>query len=396
MTIFYGALIVISFIVAFLLSRILIKSEGFGLHVEDEKTNLSVLRKQRVELDYDLQNGIITEKEYESAISDLAYRYLDEKNDSKPPKSSVASHKYIAVSLFILCPTVALGLYLIFGNVDGLRVEKSPADSISSITHQEFVEMTANLSKHLENNSGDLKGWIMLGRAYAILNDYKNASESWREALGLAPDNLELRVSLAEALVLLKQGGFSEEANQLVRQVLEVDPLHQKGLALAGGIEYSRKNYLGAAEIWQKLLILVKDDLEYSRSIEESIRDAENKAKRSSINLLLRGTVRLADELLNKLPSSYSVFIVVRQDSGSLMPLIVDKIKVRDLPYSFELDNTNIMQGRIRSESAGNLYQITSFVSKTDRVDDKIGTVIGNTLKTKLQQSGIELILSEK
>ena len=78
------------------------------------------------------------------------------------------------------------------------------------------------------------------------------------------------------------------------------------------------------------------------------------------------------------------------------MPLIVDKIKVRDLPYSFELDNTNIMQGRIRSESVGNLYQITSFVSKTDRVEDKIGTVIGNTLKTKLQQSGIELILSEK
>ena len=71
------------------------------------------------------------------------------------------------------------------------------------------------------------------------------------------------------ALVLLKQGGFSEEANQLVRQVLEVDPSHQKGLALAGGIEYSRKNFLGAAEIWQKLLILVKDDLEYSRSIED-------------------------------------------------------------------------------------------------------------------------------
>ncbi|MAW33949.1 MAG: c-type cytochrome biogenesis protein CcmI [Proteobacteria bacterium] len=396
MIVFYGSLIFISFIVAFLLSRILIKLQGFGLHVEHEKTNLSVLRKQRVELDHDFQNGIITQQEHELAISDLAYRYLDEKKDSKPLKSSVASHKYIAVSLFILCPTLALGLYLIFGNIDGLRVEKSPADSISSITHQEFVEMTANLSKHLENNSGDVKGWIMLGRAYAILNDYKNASESWRKALGLAPDNLELRVSLAEALVLLKQGDFSEEANQLIRQVLEIDPSHQKGLALAGGIEYSRNNYEGAAEIWQKLLNLVKDDLEYSRSIEKSIRDAENKAKKTPFNLLLRGTVRLADDLLDKLPSTYSVFIVVRQNSGSLMPLIVDKIKVRDLPYSFELDNTNIMQGGIRLESAGNLYQITSFVSKTGSVDDKVRTVIGNTVKIKLQQAGIELILSEK
>ena len=165
---------------------------------------------------------------------------------------------------------------------------------------------------------------------------------------------------------------------------------------MAGGIEYSRNNYEGAAEIWQKLLNLVKDDLEYSRSIEKSIRDAENKAKKTPFNLLLRGTVRLADDLLDKLPSTYSVFIVVRQNSGSLMPLIVDKIKVRDLPYSFELDNTNIMQGGIRLESAGNLYQITSFVSKTGSVDDKVRTVIGNTVKIKLQQAGIELILSEK
>ena len=185
MIIFYGSLIVISFIVAFLLSRILIKSQGFGLHIEDEKTNLSVLRKQRVELDHDLQNGIITEKEHESAISDLAYRYLDEKKDGKPLKFSVASHKYTAASLFILCPTLALGLYLIFGNVDGLRVEKSPADSFFHYSSR-VCRNDGKSVKHLQNNSGDLKGWIMLGRAYAILNDYKNASESWREALGLA------------------------------------------------------------------------------------------------------------------------------------------------------------------------------------------------------------------
>jgi cytochrome c-type biogenesis protein CcmH len=117
--------------------------------------------------------------------------------------------------------------------------------------------MVAQLARRLERNPQDLRGWLMLGRSYTVLEQFALAARAYqradRLAEGKSPDAL---VGLAEALALGDESQLDGRAGRLFEQALELDPNSGKAL-FYGAVAALRRGELPVArERFARLLAL--------------------------------------------------------------------------------------------------------------------------------------------
>ncbi|PIW64162.1 MAG: hypothetical protein COW13_01160 [Candidatus Omnitrophica bacterium CG12_big_fil_rev_8_21_14_0_65_50_5] len=83
----------------------------------------------------------------------------------------------------------------------------------------------------------------------------EGAHYNWNKALGLDPNNLDTKISLA--VVQLKRGQITSAQNAL-QQVLKVDPQNPQALTHLGTVAYVKKDFPGAISSYQNALQLVQ------------------------------------------------------------------------------------------------------------------------------------------
>ena len=142
------------------------------------------------------------------------------------------------------------------------------------------------------------------------------------------------RITWSDALFAYKIGS--------PRGDLEIDPNNLKGLALAGTVAFQRKQYAQAAAYWERMLPLVPPDSEDARMVQQNVAEARSLAGADSA-ARLRGTVSLSPKLQEKASPDDVVFVFARAAEGPPMPLAVARTRVRDLPFSFRLDDSMAM-----------------------------------------------------
>ena len=91
--------------------------------------------------------------------------------------------------------------------------------------------MVAQLARRLEGHPDDLRGWLMLGKSYTVLEQYPLAARAYQRADRIAGGkNIEAIVGLAEALVLGNESELDGRAGRLFEQALALDPHSGKAL----------------------------------------------------------------------------------------------------------------------------------------------------------------------
>ena len=373
----------------------LIRKDNGETSEGNTNTNLSVIKKYKSEIESDYNLGIVTRTQFENSISELEHRYLDELKDTAKGTESEASNGLIPViAVVLVVPIVVSGLYFVLGNREAIGVDRHMADSVSSITQEEFTTMTQKLSRHLEANPEDITGWVMLGRAHFILGQFGEAVKAWRKPLDKDPSNVELKVNMAEALVMINSGEVTPEASFLIKDALRLDPLHKKSLAMAGGERFSNGDYSGAIVLWRRLLTIVGPNGEFSESIKQSIKEAKVRQGEPENDVVVTGVVRVSPKITARLPDSAIVFVVLRSFSGSRVPLVVEKLGIRDLPHRFVLDQSRVMVPHINL-SDYKKFVVSSFISTTGRIEDKINKVISEPVIVEDWNVAVELLLKD-
>jgi len=91
--------------------------------------------------------------------------------------------------------------------------------------------MVAHLARKLEKDPDDLKGWLMLGQSYAVLEEYPLAARAYQRADRIADGkSADALVGEAEALVLGDASEIDGRAGRLVEQALRINPNSGKAL----------------------------------------------------------------------------------------------------------------------------------------------------------------------
>jgi cytochrome c-type biogenesis protein CcmH len=106
----------------------------------------------------------------------------------------------------------------------------------------------------------------------------------------------------------------------------------------------------------------------------------------------LRGTVRIAPTLKGKFGPEDTVFIYARAAEGPPMPLAVQRVKARELPVSFALDDAMAMAPGM-TISAHARVVVTARVSKSGGATPQPGDLQGASAAVANDASGVEVTI---
>ncbi len=410
------------------------ESERDGL--DNDALNVSVYREHLTELEQDLQNDILTKEQYEVSKQEMQQRMLqDISEDTGVAGKKTSKIQNIAVSTLIALalPVAAVSLYLLLGDTRGLL----PQAQLASVTqqggsgpmqgggqmpptgHDEFSSVLDNLIARLKDDPSDIEGWVMLGRTYAIMGRYDEASETYTKLVNLVPNNPQLLSDYADVLAMKNQGSLVGRPAELIAQALKIDPEYPKALALAGTVEYEQKNYAKAAAHWEKLLSVIPVDSQLAKSVSDSIADAKSlkaggKGRIASVaqqqpqaaraqasnqqkagGVSISGRVTLNKSLASKVSSNDTLFIYAKAKTGPKMPLAILRLKASDLPATFELTDEMAMMPAMKISSFPEVI-VEARLTKTGQAFTTSGDLQGFSQPVKLGDSNISVEINRQ
>jgi tetratricopeptide (TPR) repeat protein len=126
---------------------------------------------------------------------------------------------------------------------------------------------------------------IALGTAYETMRDYKNAADTFKQALEMAPDNTRLQSGLANNLMLSDR---VEEALSIFQKLSDDDPTNVQPKLRIAEIYRVKHDYVKAADALKKAKALNPEDMEVRY---EEVRLLEAQSKYTEAIGLLKGLV---------------------------------------------------------------------------------------------------------
>ena len=365
--------------------------------------NIVLLRRQLEDNDAELRAGTIDRGQWESTRREIERRAVEESQaaDGTQPVAAVAERSpRIALLLAILVPIAATALYIVLGEPRAMSGKPPQEEAAGHAEESEqFVAMAESLAKKLKAAPEDGDGWVMLGRTYAFLGRFQEATNAFEEAMKRRPEDARLLADYADTYAASKGGGsLAGEPEKMIKRALALDPNQPKALALAGTIAFQKKDFPAAARHWDRALAVMPEDSGFARQIAAGLaeaREAMGQPKRAAISSVsakaapgaatgaaggaaggtVSGTVTLVPELAKRASPGDTVFVFARLPEGG-PPLAVIRAKVSELPLKFRLDDSIAMGPDSRLSTAPRVV-VTARVTKSGNVVAQSGDFEG-------------------
>ena len=361
--------------------------------------NVAIYRDQRRELDADLAAGTLAREDYERARAELEVRALRDAGQPDEAPAQPQGRRFAWV-LAAAVPLAAAALYALVGNPGAIDREAQLHASRAQVEG-----MVERLAARLRENPGDVNGWKLLGRSYGVMGRYAEAADAYARAAKLAPRDAQLLADFADVLAMARGQSLQGEPEQLALRAIEIEPGNLKALALAGSAAFERKDYPAAARHWERMLAYVEPSSEDARAIQQNVAEARSLAgepakpetkksepRTAEAKAGLRGTVSLSPSLKDKVSPDDTVFVFARAVQGPPMPLAVARVRVRDLPYRFALDDSMAMSPALKL-SAFPKVVVTARVSKAGSATAQPGDLQGASSPVANDAAAVSVVI---
>jgi len=387
------------------LLRPLLARAGDG-DVGREASNLSILRDQLRELDADLEAGILSPDQHREARAELERRVLEEARGASHGAGAVRSAgTRTAIVLAFCIPVAAALLYLQLGSRDAFDPESFAAadGGGQGLSQHEIDGMIEKLAERMKANPGDAQGWGILARSYYVTGRFQQAAEAYAKLVELTPGDADTLADYADALAMAQGRKLAGKPMELVQRALKADPNQWKALALAGTDAFDRKDYRAAVGYWERLRGNVPPDSSMAQSLESSIAEARQlggmAAAKPAAPVVaagdggrIAGTVKLAAGLAAKADPNDTVFVFARPAEGPKMPLAIIRKQVKDLPFTFALDDAMAMTPQMKLSSFSDVV-VGARVSKSGQAAPQSGDLEGLSAPVKVGATGVAIVI---
>ena len=360
---------------------------------------------------------------------ELERRVLEETRHEEDARSGRSSRvpRILAVALLVAIPVcVSLGYYALGRPtaMDPQFISMMEAQQARMRGHsqRDMQKILDELRSKLEKDPRNPNGWFMLARTAASMNRFDESVEAFKKLNALVPNNADILADMADMMAAANGKVITPDVEKVLNKALSIDPMQWKALALLAMQAWDRQQYGKAAELWERLLRAVPPDFQDREQIRENINEArrlggvndsiasvspsardQNAADAAAASTAsekagseegaqsrqapptaspsqlhaVAGTVMLTDAMKAKASPEDTVFIYARPASGSRMPVAFTKVKVKDLPFNFELNET--MRIPMGEETLANtkIVIVGARVSKTGNFMPQAGDLEG-------------------
>ncbi len=377
---------------------------------------LSILRQQARDLEAEREAGRIDSDEYEESRLELERRVLEETREEERERSGVHSRlaRQLAVFFAIVIPCAACFAYYALGRYTAMdpnfiaMMEAQANRRGGGHSAAEMEKMLSDLKAKLKDEPNNAQGWFMLARTAASVNRFDDAVEAFKELNRIVPGNADLIADMADMMAAANGKVITPEVQALLEKALKIDPDQWKALALLAINAWDKEQYARAADYWSHLLLVVPPDFPDIDQIRSNIAEAKRlggvndsisavspkaaeaaaaeaealapvpTVRAGSVGKSVSGTVLLADALKAKASPEDVVFIYARPET-SRMPVAFVKVKVKDLPYNFSLNETMTMAMGADTLASVKTVIVGARISKTGNFMPQSGDLEGET-----------------
>lgn len=258
-------------------------------------------------------------------------------------------------------------------------------------TTDQIAAMTDKLAQRLKDKPDDVEGWSMLARSYSVLGRHADALKAYEKASNLRKDDPTLLADYADSMAVNNNSNLEGEPMKLVERALKLDPKNLKALYLAGTYDFNKKDYAGAVKIWEKLAEVGPPGNVFVAQVESAIAEARNLAglppaakpldgapKANAASGTVSGTVTLSAALAKQAQPEDTVFVFARPVEGSRMPLAILRKQVKDLPLSFNLNDSMAMSPSTALSSVSKVI-VGARISKSGNAMPQPGDLSGQS-----------------
>ena len=366
--------------------------------VDRDQANLDIHRDQFLELEQDLESGTLGAERYQQARNELHRRVLEDAAAPADAPQSAPPGKAVPIVLGAAIPLSAILLYLYLGNLQGLVALPHPAAGLSSITADQFQDMTAKLAARMQKNPDDAEGWKMLGRAYRSMERFGEANAAFKKAAELTPRDADLLADYAESLALAAGRSLAGEPARLLDRARKLDPRSTKVLTLSGSAAFERGDYPAAIGYWEAVIKQPGVGSELARALQKVVDETRARvagkpaARVPAGKERVTGIVNLDDSLKSRVQPDDTVFVFARAARGPRMPLAIVKTKVADLPYRFSFDDSMAMVPEMKLSGFADVV-IGARVSRSGSATPSAGDLEGISDKIKPGRTGVRVTI---
>lgn len=382
----------------------------------------AIFRQQFDEIAQDKINGVLDAAQYELAKTELERRMLEEIGATNVLTSSAKPDRRLAAVLLVLLPLAAVVIYTKIGSPTSVTIptmapnmQPEAATEQTTLEHKAMagdIEPLLNaLKSKLEKNPGDGSGWALLARSYVELRRHAEAVPAYEKAVKAIPDDPQLLADYADALAVVNGHDLTGKPEELANQALKLDPHHTKALLLAATAAFNRKDYKLAIAHWETLQQDLPADSEVLPEVKASLNEvytlagvkppapsakttAQPSALEQKVAEGVSGTVKIAAGLANKIDPTATVFVFARATHGAPMPLAIERITVKDLPYTYHLDDSKSLMPANKLSQAGEVV-IVARISKTGDAKPQAGDLQGTSSAVKPNSGKVDVEINE-
>ncbi|MCK5726046.1 MAG: c-type cytochrome biogenesis protein CcmI [Thiotrichaceae bacterium] len=366
--------------------------------------NIAITKHQIAELKADFNAGHIDATTFETAKQeqeDALHRDLEDEDEAISSTSIKDSRLGIAViALFI--PVFSVFMYMQYGKPTAIF--QSAIDPRSPTQQQQtssLESVVGTLEKKLDKDPS-AKGYMMLGRSYAIIKQPKKAVGAYRKGLKVDANHAEIKFSLADVLATMTNNTLTGEPEKLILEGLKVKPKSIKGLWLAGMAARQRNDKVAAIGYWKKVSSLLPKDSKDYKELAGLIAETEGKPlavatevkpqPTSGGGVTLTVAVNIAPEIQAKLSPEQVVFIYAKATSGPPMPLAAVRKQVKDLPITVQLTDAMAMMPQFKLSSFKE-YHIGARISMSGTPTKQPGDIVASSVLASQTETNITLSL---
>jgi len=367
----------------------------------------AVYRDHKRQLDDDLAAGTLTPAEHRAAIEDLVQRYGAEIAAEPGAVTPIrAGTPWPAVLILVaVIPAASFALYQMLGNPTALS--QSAEATRPRFNEDEVRGLVERLAERMKSNPEDPNGWLLLARSYTAMGRYGESAAAYAEAAQRLPPTAQVLADWADSAAMAQGQTLAGKPEELVNRALALEPGNRKALALSATGRLERGDVAGALARWRELRQQLVAAHEDTRDVDAVIAEIDVKSGKVAASApppagaastapdapaagkggtteaaadasagAISGRVELDPKLAAAAGPDDVVFIVARGVDGMRIPLAVTRMRVRDLPAAFRLDDSMGMMPEFKLSAAKRVV-VEGRVSKSGNALTRSGDLRG-------------------
>ncbi len=379
-------------------------------------TNSKILKQRLVELEQEVSQGVISEKDKDAAIKELKLALYNETYETKESKVDGLSVPFSKVMLAAI-PAIVLGglVYFLSSHYSGLKeysdvinstdalldkIQTNPQD----VTPNDYAKYAVIIRKRLREFPEDEKGWQLLGQVYLAIGRVEESIAAYEKAIDLTPGDDELRFKYVNALIT------SGTDNSLGNAMSQINYLITRD---AGNRDYRLMKtvvatQLGDTQTAGENFAMIKDQLSpqsnFYQSLVAQLRNIGVSEEFLGSAVAVTGTsiavtVNLLDELKSNLPENGYLIVFAQDANGeSRAPLAVKRLSLSEFPLELNLSLSDAMIPSLNLDTVDQV-KLTARVSKDQDVMPSEGELEGTVnpvLLNKGESVSVSIVINQE